>query len=190
MRHTFCSILSPGLLLFGLSLSAAQAESCPEVTVHGAFGPVIFVDSFDSGDTSAWGVPYVPRYSTVATVDLTVEVGVDGALDGDHLLTLDWRLPGGGLYQSVAVPFQVQATGGSALPPAARRIEGYPFPVATRVAHRRTGESPDGALLVEDRLPVAGTSIVESSIWGEWQLDVRLDDAESICATTTFRIEP
>ena len=191
MRHSKLAIVPLGILLLGLPLAAASADgSCPELSVHGVAGPTIFLDDFESGDTSAWGVPFVPRYSTVATIDLTVEVGVDGALAGDHLLTLAWRLPGGGLYQSVAVPFTVAETAGSGTAPPARRVAGYPFPVATRVAHQRSGEAPGGALLVEDRLPVAGTSIVEASLWGEWQLDVRLDDEDAVCASTNFRMEP
>lgn len=195
MQRSLRRILPASLLLAGFSVASARGQdACTAVVVHGVGGPTIFVDDFESGGTSVWSQSAVPAFSLVKTVDLTVEVSIDGTLAGDHLLTLAWRLPGGGLYQSVAVPFTIPAADTGAGEPAPRRIAGYPFPVRTRVARRLSGNepgaSPNGVLVVADRLPVAGTSIVDAALSGDWSLDVRLDDDEAVCATAGFRLEP
>jgi hypothetical protein len=175
-----------GVALVRAAPLAAQS-SCLSVAVSGVPSPRIFADGFESGDTAAWGAPAAPAFSTTATEDLAATVELDPATTGEHLLELRWTLGAEQLYQSVAVP----VTAGSAVRPgAARRVAGYPFPVAVaKAVPSRAAESP--ALAVTSSLPVAGTSIVDAALWGNWQLTAYLDGAEQPCAAPAlFRLEP
>lgn len=177
------------LLLLGAAPLAAQS-ACLGVAVDGVAGPVIFADALETGDTSRWGGPALPTWSTAATEDLAITLDFDPALAGEHVVELRWHLPGNALYQSAALPF----TAGDSLQSAARVLPGYPFPLAVRTLAVRSlrgvaGDSPTLALV--ERLPVAGTSITESGLWGDWRVEVFLDGGEEPCvAPLDFRLEP
>jgi hypothetical protein len=182
-----CLRLSIAGALAAATLPLAAQPACLGVDVEGVAGPAVFADGFESGDTLRWEEPVAPAFSTTATDDLAATVEVDGAVTGDHLLELRWYLPGGGLYQSVAVPF----TAGAAPAAGGRRVEGYPFPVPVRRAVGAERPGFGAVLAVEDRLPVAGSSIVEAALWGEWRLEAFLDGgAEPCAAAVLFRMEP
>lgn len=190
-RASLLPIALLGISLFSIAFPGAPPlaaqSSCLGVAVTGVAGPAIFADGFESGGTAAWTAPVAPSYSTGATGDLAAVVDLDPALTGEHLLELRWTLAGGALYQSVAVP----VTLGAEVPAGAtRRVPGYPFPVRVATASpAAAGESP--ALAVTSSLPVAGTSIVDAALWGDWQLTAYLDGAESPCAApAAFRLEP
>lgn len=182
-------VFACGALLVSSSFVAAPARSadeCLSIGISGALGPHIFSDAFESGNLLAWGVPAPPSFALVATGDLAVEVTLDATVTGEHLLELRWRLPGGQLYQSVAVPF----TDAAAVAGSTRAVPGYPFPVP-QVAVRPAGESfAVGASIVASALPVAGTSIVETGLTGLWRLEAFLDGSETPCgAPVDFRLE-
>lgn len=173
--------------LAGAALPLAAQPLCLGLELAGTAGPAIFVDGFESGDALRWSEPVVPGFSTTATDDLAVTVEIDGAATGDHLLELRWFLPGGGLYQSVAVPFAA----GVAPAAAGRRIAGYPFPVEVRAATEQVRDGFGSVFAVADRLPVAGSSIVEAALWGEWRVEAFLDGgAEPCTSAVAFRMEP
>ena len=178
--------LLAALLLLAATPALRAQDSCLGIALTGAAGHTIFADGFESGDTSAWSAPVERSFSITGTVDLGVEVTLDPATTGDHLLELRWYLPGDRLYQSVAVPFSTAAS-----TPAARRVAGYPFPVPNRKARLSrdsAGRAP--ALAVDDRLPVAGTSIVAAGLDGEWHLAAFLDGQDAPCiAPVGFRLE-
>ena len=166
----------------------ATPSSCLGATLQGSTGPAVFADGFESGDVSRWLGPVLPGFSALATVDLGVAVEVDPQTTGEHLLELRWRLPGGALYQSVAVPFADVP-----LEAATRPVDGYPFPVpvATRRELPAERASVAGSGVVESRLPLAGTSVVDSALWGTWSLEVFLDGAAEPCLPPLdFRLEP
>ena len=115
-----------------------------------------------SADATAWERPYPASYSIAANVDLGVVVPVEGA-GAEGVLELRWRLPGGPLYQSVALPFAVDPA-----PRAQRQLAGYPFAVPVRRlrSDAHPGRSgPDGPARpeLETSFALAGTSIVESA---------------------------
>ena len=167
---------------------AAAGNECLSIVLTGAPGTTIFVDGFEGGSTAAWSAPVLPTFSLVATDDLGVAVAFDASLAGDHLLELRWFLPGDALYQSVATPFTAGAleSGGS------RFVAGYPFPVAVVAAWRNLAnvEAPDD-WLVNSALPVAGPSITDADLQGDWRVEAYLDGSETQCgAPRPFRLEP
>ena len=167
---------------------AAAADECVAITVAGALSDTIFVDGFESQDTSAWSAPSLTSFDLAATDDLVAEITLDAAISGDHLLELRWKLADGQLYQSVAVPVTIGALAAGAK----RTVAGYPFPVEVAAARpSRNPSAPAGANAVESSLPVAGTLIVETGLTGVWHLEAYFDDAESPCgAAYDFRLTP
>lgn len=145
-----------------LTTPLAAQGGCLAVALSGVAGPTVFADGFESGDALRWSEPGLPAFSIAATDDLGIAVDLDGGTTGDHLLELAWYLPGEGLYQSVAAP---------------------------AVENRRP--QLGSVVTVADRLPVAGSSIADAALWGEWRVEARLDGAAEPCApAVAFRMEP
>ena len=165
--------------------TGAAQPVCDRLTLTAARLPLVFVDSFESGDILPWSLPVVDRFSAAATEDMVAETTLLGDASGDHVLTLRWLLPGEHLYQESTVPFtSTPGVGGE------RRIPDYPFPVVLRVPGRGA-RLLAGGLVVEQRLPVAGTPILESAVLGRWKIQVFLDGQETPCmAPTEFDLEP
>lgn len=186
---------SPQIRTFALAAALAAATTAPvaaqggclAIALSGVAGPAVFADGFESGDALRWSDPGLPAFSTAATDDLGIAVDLDGGTTGDHLLELTWYLPGERLYQSVAVPF----TAGVAPAASQRRVDGYPFPVPVRPAVENRRPQLGSVVTVADRLPVAGSSIADAALWGEWRVEARLDGAAEPCApAVAFRMEP
>ena len=178
--------LSRLALMLALAAGPAAAQPvCDHMTLTAARLPLVFVDGFESGGTLPWTLPVVERFSAAATEDLVAATTLLGDTSGDHLLTLRWLLPGAHLYQESAVPFTSD-------PGAAgeRRIPDYPFPVAVH-APGRGARAVAGTLVVEQRLPVAGTPILESAVLGRWQVLAYVDGQETPCMNAVeFDLEP
>ncbi len=104
---------------------------------------------------------------------------------GEHVLRLEVHAPSGHLYQTLTVPFSTGRSRAGAM-----RVDGFPRPLEVR----RTEEVPsDGrawhSLVVQ--LPVAGTPIVHSSLYGRWTARAFLDDEIEPCSRSRrFFIEP
>lgn len=178
-------ILAPLSVLAALAAGASYAQPvCDQLILTAARSARLFVDGFESGDTLPWALPVVPAFSAGATEDLLAETTLLGDASGEHLLTLRWMLPGGHLYQESSLPFTSDpgATG-------ERRIPNYPFPMALR-APGRGARAVAGGLVVEQRLPVAGTPILESAVLGRWRVLVFVDGQEEACmAAIEFDLE-
>jgi hypothetical protein len=114
-------------------------------------------------------------------LDLTVHF-VDGFV-GDHLLHLKLSTPKGHHYQTLSVPITSDPGKSKSL----RRIEGYPRPLAVSLVQKAASPSlPEVTLSV----PVGGTAIVASSIYGMWTAEAYLDDQSEVCASQTFVLTP
>lgn len=181
--------LSRLALLLALAAGAAAAQpACEQLRLTAARLPLVFVDGFESGDTLPWTQPVVERFSAAATEDLVAETTLLGDASGDHLLTLRWLLPGEHLYQESSVPFTSDAAFSGE--PRERRIPDHPFPVAVHAPGRGARAVAD-ALVVEQRLPVAGTPILESAVLGRWRVLAYVDGQEAPCMTAVeFDLEP
>ncbi len=125
------------------------------------------------------------RFSATEILDIKLRVRLRD-LSGDHLLHLKLRTPNGHHYQTLTVPFSSNEANDGAL----RKVDGYPRPLKVQ-ATRESTEGSESATLVEVLLPVAGTSIVHSSLYGRWEVRPYLDDDLETCGRRRrFFIDP
>ena len=134
--------------------------------------------------------PREPRFSTREILDLDFETRLERKVqDGDHVLHFKVVTPGGFLYQDLATPFtwgKPGRRGRSAVEPAAT-AKGVPV-LAPSNPHE--GRDPARQSL-RARLPVAGTSITMSSLYGRWAVQAFLDDQTRPCSPPrVFAIQP
>jgi hypothetical protein len=136
-------------------------------------------------------------FSSRTTLDLVLRPRVRRDIPGDHLLRLKVFTPGGFLYQVITLPFvggalpdgRPPAAGsrsGAAAPtadkPPLRTVDGFPRPLEVqRLAPATAGGGTRGQYEINARLPVAGTSITQSSLYGRWSVQTYLDDQTKPC---------
>ncbi len=92
-------------------------------------------------------------FSATKILDLQLGAILRSRIAGEHVLSLKVYTPKGHLYQQIDVPFHGSAVG-------ATRGRGYQ---------------------VSARLPVAGTSIMTSSLYGQWKVAPHLDGSPKAC---------
>jgi hypothetical protein len=126
------------------------------------------------------------RFSATEILDVEIHVFLPASLEGEHRLDVKVYTPDSQLYQVLTVPFE------AAEPPAAaengarrdrRKLSGIlrplpeiPAPIVQRAEGGRTRYRK-----VSATLPVAGTSIVSSSLYGTWAAAAFLDGSVSSC---------
>ena len=131
-----------------------------------------------------------PVFSATEMLDLEFQVLLPRRLKGRHRIDLKIYTPYGHLYQTLTVPFTAER--GNALrrrgATPKRRIEGYPHPV--REANVSSVRSRGRRFhMVSAGLPVAGTSIVNNSLYGLWKVEAYLDGSlEPCCRARSFEI--
>jgi hypothetical protein len=169
------------MVILGAVLALAQAgapvpaNSCLSVAVSSAEAPR------RRGGT----------FSATQILDLQFGAVLKSRLQGEHLLSLKVYTPNGHLYQQLDVPFrggarraEPAAAGGEAAGPRMRRVDGYPQPlVEQELAPVRTASGR--RYQVSARLPVAGTSIMTSSLYGKWKVVPHLDGNLKPCGPAT-----
>jgi hypothetical protein len=127
-------------------------------------------------------------FSATKILDLELSAMLRSRLQGDHTLEMKVYTPKGHLYQVLTVPFSASTPGRSGAA-RTRLVEGYPQPLAEQAM---TPVSHQGArrYQVSARLPVAGTSIMTSSLYGRWRVDAHLDGKLKACSSRSFTIQP
>jgi len=144
----------------------ASKSRCPKVAFSAVEKPQAMGRSFSAADAT----------------DLIIHVLFDRTLEEEHVVTLRVFTPNGHLYRRFDVPLAPQKENPSA---SARRLPGYPYPV--RVHEPKTVEVGGSKCeSVEVVFPVAGSSIVTSSLYGRWNVEVSLDGADEACGGRTF----
>jgi hypothetical protein len=141
--------------------------------------------------TSPEAAPRSKAASFSATKILDLEIGalMNRRLTGDHVLEIKVFTPRGHLYQSFSVPFSGAVTRAAAAP-RMRQVDGYPQPMAEQPV-RTVRDAGQVRYLVSTRLPVAGTSIMTSSLYGAWRAEAYLDGGLKPCGPAkTFTINP
>lgn len=145
------------------------------------------------------------KLSATAVEDAAFSLNLSRVPPGDHVVEMRVFMPGGRLYQSLAAPVAIASgsPAARAAAPSHARLQGYPFPVAVQrpetVAADTGTSSVDGSgaaaasggglrATVTLTLPVAGTPIVNSSLYGNWTVRAYVDGSPSACATTPFKI--
>jgi len=160
---------------------AKAAAGCAGIVVGAT--ELVFSDSFENGDTSAWGPGALARFSAIRMLDLNLTVRFVDGFVGDHLLHLKLFTPKGHHYQTLSIPIASDLVGSKNL----RRVEGYPRPLTVHLMQKAASTSlPEVTLSV----PVGGTAIVASSIYGMWTAEAYLDDQSEVCASQTFVLTP
>ena len=93
-----------------------------------------------------------------------------------HVVEFRVYTPKNNLYQTMSVPFttDVQRKGQRL------SVPGYPDVVPVRVLSKVTHKKAKG-LIATTRLPVAGTPIVNNSLYGVWRAEVVIDGAPARC---------
>lgn len=110
-----------------------------------------------------------PTFSAAAILDLKLEATLSPAVKGQHQVEFKVYTPKGHLYQSLTA-----MTASSA--------------AAAQGGRQRGGKKTAAAVM----LPVAGTTIVTNSLYGQWKVEAFLDgEREAACAKPlSFVIEP
>ena len=124
------------------------------------------VEPLDSGST----------FSVLKTEDVRLLVLFLTPVKGDHILELKLMTPRGHHYQTLTAPIAVEPTEAGA----ERRVPTYPRPLEIQVLEPY--QTRQGVLKgTELRLPVAGTSIMSSALYGEWEVEILLDGRPMDC---------
>ena len=140
-------------------------------------------------EVTAPGVRKQPRdgrFSTLKILDLDFETRLDRPVYGDHVLRFKVLTPSGFLYQELNVPFT--------WPKPRRGHKGDRHDEAQAVPASYSGGVPVQVLgdlgdrwgrrrdSLSTRLPVAGTSITMSTLYGRWTVQAFLDDKTRPCS--------
>jgi hypothetical protein len=139
-------------------------------------------------EVTAPGLKKQPRklqFNTSRVVDLDFETQLDQPVYGDHVLHFKVYTPSGFLYQDLQVPFTWPRPGRAKL---TRTVESASlatsFPKGVPV--QQLGQPPHRGGRVRDRvnarLPVAGTSITMSTLYGRWMVQAFLDENARPCS--------
>jgi len=138
---------------------------------------------------TAPGLRRQPRhllFSTRQILDLEFETRFDRAVYGEHVLHFKVFTPSGFLYQELEAPFVwprprygrwYGRDDDEAVTAAVSFPRGLPVQQLGDAAHH--GHRPDA---VQVRLPVAGTSITMSTLYGRWTVQAFLDDRTRPCS--------
>jgi hypothetical protein len=149
------------------------------------------------------------KFSSRQVLDLEFRARLRQDLDGEHLLQLKVLTPNGFLYQVITVPFvssaptasrqmrQAKASAGEAqtvadaASPPPRYVPGFPRPLRVQRLRPVAGDATARTQYELDaRLPVAGTSITLSSLYGRWTVQAYLDGQLEPCGPAVrFTIE-
>jgi hypothetical protein len=132
-------------------------------------------------------------FSSRQVLDLQFQARLRQNFRGDHLMQFKVFTPGGFLYQVITVPFVGTAPAPDAPtraararaesgPPAPRSVPGYPRPLPVQRLVPTAGDTRTrGHYGVSAILPVAGTSITLSSLYGRWTVQSYLDGQPDPC---------
>jgi hypothetical protein len=180
------------VVISGLCSSAVPAwgqesESLPDNSIDSTTGPtcITLVSSPEQPKTRRGRAVF----SATEILDLEFHVLLPRRLPGEHSVELRVHTPRGHLYQSLTVPFSATrppSTGtpsprGRSREARTRIVPNYPFPVEeqdllpVRYQGRRFAR-------VTARLPVGGTSITTSSLYGLWSVEAYLDGSNVPCS--------
>lgn len=152
--------------------ASAQQRDCPATATSSPdSGAPIFAGSF-----SATQVIDIDIHALFTTAQLQ-------KLAGAHVAEFRIFTPRKHLYQSIAVPFSSdKGEKGKA-----HRVDGYPKPLPLTILSPISYQSRNYHG-VSARLPLAGTTIVANSLYGEWTVATYVDGKSDACGTAVFTI--
>ena len=116
-----------------------------------------------------------PAFSATRILDVEFRAFLRRRLTGQHNLQLKVYTPKGHVYQVLTVPFTAPGHH-----PGKRRVDGYPQPLDEQEARLVRLEGAHRHQ-VSATLPVAGTSIMTNSLYGQWRVEPYLDGEAEPC---------
>jgi len=122
--------------------------------------------------------PHPMRFSATQILDLEFRVSLPGRVTGEHRLDVKVYAPDQQLYQTLTVPFRGPDEAPFRL--MRRKLSGHLQPIA-EVESEAAIVGRDRRTIVTVVLPVAGTSIVASSLYGQWSAAAFLDESPRPC---------
>jgi hypothetical protein len=129
--------------------------------------------------------PHQLLFSTRRILDLDFETRLEEPVYGDHVLHFRVLTPSGFLYQDMTVPFSWPRPGRKGADGDGGEIRTVAS-VASGLPVQQLGDLPgrDGRrrTTLRARLPVAGTSITMSTLYGRWSVQAFLDDRTRPCS--------
>lgn len=162
--------------------AAGRTASAPAVTARASARPSrcgLRVRSLQSRGSK--------RFFATRILDLDFVVRLRPSAAGTESVRVEVETPSGHLFQTLTVPF----TDEPAQAASRRAMAGFPHPVEVQFAQPSAAAGRVVIREVVGRMPVAGTPIVHSSLYGEWRARAYLDDAIEPCSVTkTFEIRP
>lgn len=116
------------------------------------------------------------EFSVQKIEDAQLLVLFDTPVAGEHLLEVKLMTPRGHHYQTMAVPIATAASERGTRRP----VPTYPRPLEVQVldSYETRGGARQGTPVF---VPVAGTAIVTSSLYGQWQVQLLLDGEPMTC---------
>ena len=155
----------------GKKFAQASSPQCPRVTFSSVENPQAMGRSF----------------SAARSADLIFPLQFKDSLKKDSVVTLKVFTPNGYLYRRYDVPL---ASGTEKRSEVARDLPGYPYPVPVH-PQRMTKAGGRNFATVDLSFPVAGSSIVNSSLYGRWKVEVSLDGGTTMCRNkpASFRLK-
>ena len=173
---------------FALATLAAIAV-CPSratCTDLGKAGPKAcsaLIVTADKSEDTATTRKATFRASRILDVRVRAVISSSVMFEAVDVVTFRFTTPKGNLYQTIDVPVRSSAKKGEAV----RRVPGYPFPLAVQQP-QSTKVDGTPAQTVEARLPVGGTMIMESGLYGEWGVQAFVGGARPCSAA--FVLQP
>ncbi len=144
--------------------------------------------SIMTGVDPGTGVPQLAQtFSATKVIDIDLyALFAQGKFANEtHLLELRIFTPRGHVYQSIMIPFSADP----AKKGTKQKVDSYPQPLPIDSLTDVTFLKGTKYLLVHSRLPVAGTPVINNSLYGNWRAEMYLDRDTSPCApATTFAI--
>ena len=139
--------------------------------------------SADRSEDLATTKTKVFRATRILDVRVRAVTPANVEFESDDVVVFRFTTPRGGLYREVEVPVRPSRAGAEK----ERRRPGYPFPLEVQEpqSFKLNGQP---AKSVEARLPVGGTAIMESGLYGVWRVEALVGDARPCSAT--FELKP
>jgi hypothetical protein len=163
-----------GVVTVLLAASSSAKESSKEEATKGCL-------SVQVRSPQARRLPWARRFSATEILDLELRVFLPGTLTGEHRVDIRVSTPDHQLYQVLTVPFRAESGAPEEPEGQKRKLADYPLPMK-EIEARRVGSGRTRRITVSTLLPVAGTSIVSSSLYGAWSAIAFLDGSLDACA--------
>ena len=124
---------------------------------------------------------YASTFSATSVIDLDFSLlfttSLSRKLPGAHVARIDVFTPKGNLYERMSVPFASSKSLNKA------RVEGY-RDLRDIVQLSSTSYKSKGYLRLKSTLPIAGTPVITSSLYGNWSAVAYIDKDSAPCAAT------